>query len=71
MTRKPPALAALPAFQGDSLEPGRSGGDLCVQACADDPQVAFHAVHLFERIASNAATLRWAQLGFGRTSSTT
>ncbi len=69
--RRPASLQALPAFQGDSLEPARSGGDLCVQACAEDPQVAFHAVHLFERIASSAATLRWSQLGFGRTSSTT
>jgi deferrochelatase/peroxidase EfeB len=67
---RPPALSALPPFQGESLDPGISGGDLCVQACADDPQVAFHAVHLLERIASSAATLRWSQMGFGRTSST-
>lgn len=69
--RKPALLQELPPFQGDSLEPGRSGGDLCIQACSDDPQVAFHAVHIFERIASGAATLRWSQMGFGRTSSTT
>jgi deferrochelatase/peroxidase EfeB len=67
---KPPELQPLPAFQGDSLEPDSSGGDLCVQACANDPQVAFHAVHVFSRIASGTASLRWAQLGFGRTSST-
>jgi deferrochelatase/peroxidase EfeB len=41
-----------------------------VQACANDPQVAFHAVHVLSRIASSAATLRWTQQGFGRTSST-
>ena len=68
--RRPALLDVLPPFQGDSLEEGRSGGDLCVQACADDPQVAFHAVHIFQRIAGGAATLRWSQLGFGRTSST-
>jgi deferrochelatase/peroxidase EfeB len=67
---KPPMLQSLPAFQGDSLEPNSSGGDMCVQACANDPQVAFHAVHVFSRIASGTASLRWAQLGFGRTSST-
>jgi deferrochelatase/peroxidase EfeB len=67
---KPPMLQPLPPFQGESLDPNSSGGDLCVQACANDPQVAFHAVHLFSRIASSAASLRWAQLGFGRTSST-
>ena len=63
-------LQPLPPFQGDSLDPNSSGGDLCVQACANDPQVAFHAIHLFSRIASSAASLRWSQLGFGRTSST-
>jgi deferrochelatase/peroxidase EfeB len=67
---KPPMLQPLPQFQGEDLDPNSSGGDLCVQACAHDPQVAFHAVHVFSRIASSAASLRWAQLGFGRTSST-
>lgn len=67
---RPDALAPLPAFEGESLETDRSGGDLCVQACADDPLVAFHAVHVFTRIASSVATLRWSQQGFGRTSST-
>ncbi|HEU5062006.1 MAG TPA: iron uptake transporter deferrochelatase/peroxidase subunit [Solirubrobacterales bacterium] len=68
--RRPSALRPLPPFQGESLEPGRCGGDLCVQACAADPQVAFHAVHVLTRIAAGAATLRWSQQGFGRTSST-
>jgi deferrochelatase/peroxidase EfeB len=67
---RPPMLQPLPEFQGDSLDPHSSGGDLCVQACANDPQVAFHAVHVLSRIASSTASLRWAQLGFGRTSST-
>jgi hypothetical protein len=63
-------LQPLPSFQGEDLDPGSSGGDLCVQACADDPQVAFHAIHVLSRIASSAATLRYTQQGFGRTSST-
>jgi deferrochelatase/peroxidase EfeB len=41
-----------------------------VQACADDPRVAFHAIHVFERIADRDASLHWSQLGFVRTSST-
>ena len=41
-----------------------------MQACADDPQVAFHAVRNLARIARGVAVLRWSQLGFGRTSST-
>jgi deferrochelatase/peroxidase EfeB len=69
--RKPAALRRLPPFRGESLDPGLSDGDLCVQACADDPQVAFHAIHIFARIAAEVATLRWTQQGFGRTSSTT
>jgi deferrochelatase/peroxidase EfeB len=68
--KRPPELAPLPTFRGESLDPDRSGGDLCVQACADDPQVSFHAIHLLARLASGAATLRWNQQGFGRTSST-
>ena len=41
-----------------------------MQACADDPQVAVHAIRNLSRIAFGSAALRWAQLGFGRTSST-
>jgi deferrochelatase/peroxidase EfeB len=68
--QRPAALADLPAFAGDALDPNRSGGDLCVQACADDPQVAFHAVRNLARIGRGLVVLRWTQLGFGRTSST-
>ena len=57
-------------FGGDQLDPERSGGDLCVQACADDPQVAFHAVRNLARLGRGHVTMRWCQLGFGRTSTT-
>jgi deferrochelatase/peroxidase EfeB len=67
---RPAPLRALPPLPGDELDPDRSGGDLCVQACADDPQVAFHAVRNLARIGRGAVTVRWSQLGFGRTSST-
>jgi deferrochelatase/peroxidase EfeB len=66
----PAELQPLPPFSGERLQPGRSGGDLCVQACANDPQVAFHAMHLMQRLAADSARLRWSQLGFGRTSNT-
>jgi deferrochelatase/peroxidase EfeB len=61
---RPAALADLPAFRGDRLDAARSGGDLAVQACADDPLVAFHAVRTLARIGRGAATARWAQSGF-------
>lgn len=68
--RRPSALVPMGALPGDALDPARSDGDLCVQACADDPQVAFHAVRNLARIGRGAAVMRWAQLGFGRASST-
>jgi deferrochelatase/peroxidase EfeB len=62
--RRPAALADLPRFTGEQLDEARSGGDLSVQACADDPQVAFHAVRQLARIADKTAHLRWVQTGF-------
>lgn len=69
-TKRPAALKALPALPGDELDPGESDGDICVQACSDDPQVAFHAVRNLARIGRGTVAMRWSQLGFGRTSST-
>ena len=40
--KRPDALVDLPKFNGDQLQPARTGGDLFVQACANDPLVAFH-----------------------------
>lgn len=69
--RRPAALADLPQFPGDNLDKSRTGGDLCVQACADDPQVAVHAIRNLARIGFGKVAIRWSQLGFGKTSSTT
>jgi deferrochelatase/peroxidase EfeB len=69
--QRPAGLERLPAFLGDDLDPQTSHGDLCVQACADDPQVAVHAIRNLSRIAFGRARLRWSQLGFGKTSRTT
>lgn len=68
--RRPEALIDLPHFPGDDLQPGRTGGDIVVQACADDPQVAVHAIRNLARIGFGKVRVRWSQLGFGRTSST-
>jgi deferrochelatase/peroxidase EfeB len=67
---RPATLRELPPLPGDQLDPDRSGGDLCVQACADDPQVAFHAVRNLARLGRGSVAMRWCQLGFGRTSTT-
>lgn len=66
-SRRPGPLAELPAFAGDLLAAGISGGDLGVQVCADDPLVAFHALHELIRIAGGVASPRWVLAGFGRT----
>jgi len=62
--RRPAAFVDLPKFVGDQLVAARTGGDLCVQACADDPQVAFHAVRQLARVADGVARIRWVQSGF-------
>jgi deferrochelatase/peroxidase EfeB len=69
--KRPDALVDIPPFARDDLDPARSGGDLCVQACSNDPQVAYHAVRNLTRMGRGRVTLRWTQEGFGRTSSTT
>ena len=68
--RQPDALRDLPHFAGDRLDPARSRGDLCVQACSEDPQVAVHAIRNLARIGFGTVSVRWSQLGFGRTSTT-
>jgi deferrochelatase/peroxidase EfeB len=68
--KRPASLVDLPAFPNDQLESARTGGDIGVQACSNDPQVAFHVIRNFARMARGTAVLRWTQLGFGRTSST-
>jgi deferrochelatase/peroxidase EfeB len=61
---RPEAFVDLPDFNGDQMIEGRTGGDVSIQACADDPQVAFHAVRQLARIAYGAAQLKWTQTGF-------
>ncbi|MGD9737543.1 MAG: iron uptake transporter deferrochelatase/peroxidase subunit [Solirubrobacterales bacterium] len=68
--KKPAALVSLPPLPGDELNQLESGGDLCVQACSDDPQVAFHAIRNLARIGRGTVVMRWSQLGFGRTATT-
>ncbi|RPE82419.1 deferrochelatase/peroxidase EfeB [Curtobacterium sp. PhB137] len=66
--KRPAALADVPRLPSDNLQAGLTGGDLSLQACADDPQVAYHAVRDLARMARGTATVRWTVLGFGRAS---
>lgn len=63
-SKRPTELQDLPHFPKDQLDPAYTGGDICIQACADDPQVAFHAVRNLVRAASGKVTLKWTQAGF-------
>ncbi len=69
--KRPAALAPLPPLPNENLDPNYSGGDLCVQACSDDPLVAFHAVRNLARLGMGVVAHNWMELGFGRTSTTT
>ncbi|KWA75166.1 peroxidase [Burkholderia ubonensis] len=61
---RPAALVDLPRFNGDQLLPEKTGGDLFIQACADDAQVAFHAVRQLVRLGASTTQMRWGQAGF-------
>jgi deferrochelatase/peroxidase EfeB len=63
-SRRPAAFVDMPKFDGDQMVEGRTGGDLAIQVCAEDPQAAFHAVRQPARIAEGVAQIRWAQLGY-------
>ena len=62
--QRPEALVDLPRFAGDQLVPEHTGGDLSVQACADDPQVVEYAVRRLAKLAAGIAVMRWVQMGF-------
>ncbi|MBV9831884.1 MAG: deferrochelatase/peroxidase EfeB [Marmoricola sp.] len=66
--KRPWLLHSLPTLPSDRLRPELTGGDLCLQACADDPQVAYHAIRDLARMARGTANTRWTVMGFGRAS---
>lgn len=62
--KMPEIFADLPKFARDQIRPEFSGGDICIQACSNDPQVAFYAIHQLVRQARDKITMRWSQAGF-------
>ena len=62
--KKLPELEDLPKFARDQLQEAFTGGDICIQACAEDAQVAFHAVHNLLRKGREHLTLKWSQTGY-------
>ena len=68
---QPAELVDLPKFPNEKIDPARSGGDIVVQACANDPQVAVHAIRNLARAGSGVVEYKWSQLGFGHATATT
>lgn len=66
--KRPAMLAKLLALPSDNLQAGFTGGDLSLQACADDPQVVYHAVRNLARMVRGTASVKWTLMGFGRAS---
>lgn len=62
--QRPEAFVDLPHFPGEQLVPERTGGDLLIQVCADNPQVVFHVIRALRQQAAETARLRWVQSGF-------
>lgn len=62
--KKISAFKDLPLFPRDQLQPQYTGGDICIQACADDAQVAFHAIRNLIRKARACVSMKWSQTGF-------
>ncbi|BBI32967.1 iron uptake transporter deferrochelatase/peroxidase subunit [Cohnella abietis] len=62
--KSPRYLKDIPRMPKDNLDHLQSGGDVIVQVCAEDQQVAFHAVRNFIRLSTGYATLKWIQEGF-------
>ncbi|HEY0308740.1 MAG TPA: Dyp-type peroxidase [Acidobacteriaceae bacterium] len=63
--RRPEALVDMPNFGSiDQMLKEHTGGDVVIQACAEDPQIAFHAVRQLARIAEGVAQIRWVQTGY-------
>ena len=62
--KRPKEFCDLPPFPKEQLQEKYTGGDIVIQACADDEQVAFHAVRNLVRKARNTVTMKWSQSGF-------
>lgn len=62
--KKPANFNELPRFAADQIKPEQLGGDILIQVCADDDQVAFHAMRNLIRISKGTLSVLWLQSGF-------
>ncbi|PTW91424.1 deferrochelatase/peroxidase EfeB [Microbacteriaceae bacterium MWH-Ta3] len=61
---RPSGLVPMPTFAKDQPVPEYVGGDILLQICADDDQVAYHALRNLIRVAKGTATPLWIRAGF-------
>ena len=60
----PSGFKDLPHFPNDQLDDEYSDGDIMIQACSNDPQVTFHAIHNLIRPFRDVVKMKWSQNGF-------
>lgn len=60
----PKQLTEMPKLPHETINPAKSNGDLCIQVCADQQQVAFHAMRNLIKEAIGSAHVRWLEKGF-------
>ena len=63
-SKRPKLFRDMPPFPKEQLQDKYTGGDIVIQACADDEQVAFHAVRNLIRKGRNKVTMKWSKSGF-------
>lgn len=63
-SKHPKLFRDMPPFPKEQLQDKYTGGDIVIQACADDEQVAFHAIRNLIRKGRNTVTMKWSQSGF-------
>ena len=59
--KRPKLFRDLPPFPKEQLQDKYTGGDIVIQACADDEQVAFHAVRNLIRKGRKYITMKWSK----------
>jgi deferrochelatase/peroxidase EfeB len=64
---RPDALADLPVFADDRLNPAWCGGDLLLQMAGDDPQLVAYAFRQLRARFPGRGLLQWTQEGFRST----
>ncbi|MCR8657597.1 iron uptake transporter deferrochelatase/peroxidase subunit [Paenibacillus endoradicis] len=60
----PQHLKDIPRMAKDKLDSSLSDGDVIIQVCAENQQVAFHAARNLIRLATGKASVNWLQEGF-------